>query len=228
MESKSARGDLIIIGAGGAGLEALWVARRQTGERGGSVGWNVLGFADDKPSLRGVGFDGAEVLGSSTELIARFRGRTVKFHCAIGNNRVRARIAALWEQAGFGAATLVDPTAVIAGSASIGLGCYIAPSAFIGPAARIGEHVLINVGASVGHHVQIGDFGQLSPGARLSGYTVAGAGVLFGSNAVTVPGIQVGEWATVAAASLAVRPVPAGGTALGVPAKILAAPTPIG
>lgn len=221
--SETAR-KLVIVGAGGAGVEALWVARRMNSAAGPPV-WDAIGFADDNPSLSGRTIAGLPVLGTPARII-QDAGLKAFFYCAIGNNRQRQRQAEFWEAAGWQGATLIDPTAVVAPSAEIGAGSYIAPLAFIGPEVVLGRHALINTGASVGHHTVAGDFTQLCPGGRLSGHTRLGEGAFVGSNAVTVPGATVGEWATVAAASLVVRDVPPRVTAIGVPAKILAPASP--
>ncbi len=210
---------LLLIGAGGAGLEALMVARRSQSPR-----WEVVGFADDNPDTHGATLDSTLVLGGVEATLREYQGAGVWFHCAIGTNFVRKKVTALAEAAGLRPASLVDPSAVISCTAQLGEGCYVAPMVFVGPEAHVGRHVLLNVGASVGHHVVIGDFGQLCPGARASGKVRFGAGAFVGSNGVVGPGLEVGEWATVAAASFAARDVPARGTALGVPAKILAVP----
>lgn len=210
---------LIIIGGGGAGLEALLVAQRS-----GEAEWNILGFADDSTALQGRTLVGVPVMGSIDAVMKLHAGAEVWFHCAIGSNPTRERLAGAWEAGGFRAATLVDPTAVVAASATIGAGSFIAPQVFVGPEAKIGRHCLINVGASVGHHSVCGDYAQACPGARISGHCELGAGAFIGSNGVVAPGLTIGPKAVVAAASLAARDVPAGGTALGVPAKILAVP----
>lgn len=210
---------LLLIGAGGAGLEALMVARRSLDWQ-----WEILGFADDAVDTHGLSVGGLPVLGAVELTLNQYQGRGIWFHCAIGSNKSRKKVAALAEAAGFMPASLVDPSAVISTSARIGAGSYVAPSVFIGPDAQVGRHVLINVSASVGHHAVVDDFGQLCPGARVSGKVRFGVGAFVGSNGVVGPGLNIGEWATVAAASFAARDVPARATALGVPAKILAVP----
>jgi sugar O-acyltransferase (sialic acid O-acetyltransferase NeuD family) len=210
---------LIIVGAGGAGIECWFVAARMAGV------WEMVGFCDDSPALKGKSIEGGTVLDNTEGVLARYHDRGVFFHCALGRNEIRQRVAARFEAAGFLPATLVDPTAVTAASAEIGAGTYIGPLAWVGPASHIGRHVLINVGASVGHNNQVGDFAQICPGARLSGGTVVGEGAFIGSNAVTVPLARVGEWATLGAASLAARDVPARVTAIGVPAVVRAPAT---
>lgn len=212
---------IIIVGAGGAGAEALMVLRRlpQVGE--------ALGFADDNPALHSQRLHGVSVLGPIAEVVRRFAGETaVVFHCSVGRNAVRQRLVAVLGGAGLQAITLIDPSAVVASDAVIGVGSYIGPLAFVGPGSTVGCHVLVNTGASVGHDSQLGDYAQLCPGARLSGHTRLGEGAFVGSNGVTLPGIEVGEWATIAAGSVAMRQVPARATVIGVPGKILATPSP--
>lgn len=195
------------------------VARRAV-----SDGWSVIGFADDAEALRGRSIAGVPVLGSVKNLLSSEEREPRWFHCAIGRNQVRKALAEACEARGLMPATLIDPSAMVAPSAVLGPGTFIASFAFVGPEARVGRHVLVNVGASIGHHSLCGDFTQVCPGARISGHARLAEGAFIGSNGVLAPGVSVGEWATVGAASLAARDVPARATALGVPAKILAVP----
>ncbi len=207
---------LIIAGAGGAGSEALLVASRMRGE------WELIGFCDDSPRLKGAFLEGVPVIGGIMEAIERFGGEKLWFHCAIGRNEARKRTAEKLEAGGFLPATLVDPTAVVAPTAVIGAGSYVGPFVFVGPGSRVGRHVLVNVTASVGHDSSVGDYCQVCPGARLSGGTVMGEGAFVGSNGVTVPLVRIGEWATLGASSLAARDVPPRVTSIGVPAAVRA------
>lgn len=215
---------LIIVGAGGAGVEALWVARRMNLAAGSPV-WEMTGIADDNPARAGAVLDGVPVVGTAVHTMAKWRGSEVYFLCAIGNNRQRQRLAEAWEAAGFLAATLIDPSVIMADTAVVGPGSYVGPTAIIAPHAVIGRHVLINVGASVGHHGQCANYSQVCPGARISGNASLAEGAFIGSNGVLAPGINMGEWASVGASSLAVRDVPRFSTSVGVPAKILAVPS---
>lgn len=186
---------------------------------------DILGFADDNPDLEGNLIEGLPVLGTVTQVMREFGPTDYGFHCAIGKNQLRQNLAGVFERAGFEAVALIDPSAVIAETAQVGPGSYVGPLSIVAPHVRVGRHVLINVGASIGHHSRCADFTQVCPGARLSGHTHLAEGAFIGSNGVLAPGVSVGEWATVGAASLAARDVPARATALGVPAKILAVPT---
>ncbi len=214
---------LIIVGAGGAAAEALWVTQRLNALPDGPR-WNVLGWVDEDPKRKGEIVDGLPIIGTPDHVGQEFGGNDILFHCAIGHNFHRRRLAAIFEGAGFTAATLVDPSAVIAPNAHVGAGSYVGPLAVLAPRARIGRHAMVNLGASVGHDCDCADFVQVCPGARLSGRSRLGEGAFVGSNGVVAPRIGIAEWATVGASSLATRDVPPRVTALGVPAKVLALP----
>ncbi len=215
--------DLIIVGAGGAGQEALWVARRQNQAGPGPV-WNLIGIADDNPALADTMIDGVPVIGSVRAVLQAHRSRDVRVHLAIGNNQRRKRLAQLWRDEGFRGATLVDPTAVVAPSAAIGEGTFIGPLTIVAPHARVGHFVLINTHVGVGHHAVIGDYAQLCPGVRVNGDCRIDSGAFVGSNAVVHPGQSIGEGAMVGAASFVIRSVKPRHSVLGVPARIVSRP----
>jgi sugar O-acyltransferase (sialic acid O-acetyltransferase NeuD family) len=212
---------LVIIGAGGAGAEAHWVALRQNAQ---SPRWHTAGFVDDNPTLSGQTVDGIPVLGGTAEVTRQLAGKDVYFHCAIGNNRQRQRMVRAWEAAGFRAATLVDPTAIVAETAQIGDGTFIGPLSIVAPHARVGRHVLINTHVGVGHHAEVGDFAQLCPGARVNGRCKVDTLAFLGSNAVVHPGLSIGEGASIGAGSFVIRSVKPRHSVLGVPARIVSRP----
>jgi sugar O-acyltransferase (sialic acid O-acetyltransferase NeuD family) len=215
--TRDAPRPLIIVGAGGHGLEVLWVAARMSLDPiFGS--WNVLGFVDDRSSLRGRMIEGVPVLGSVDEFLAANQGKPWFFHCAMGSNLQRQKLAGQFEAAGFQAATIMDPATVLSPRATLGPGCYVAPRCYIGPHAVIGRHVLINVSASIGHHSAMGDYAQACPGVRVNGHCQIGRIAFLGSNAVVHLGKRVGENSTVAAGSFVVRDVSPHTLVVGVPA----------
>lgn len=208
---------LVIVGAGGHGQEVLWVAARMSLEaRDG--GWNVLGFVDDRLSLHGRTIEGVPVLGTVQEFLFSYAGRPLYFHCAVGNNQQRMRLAKVMLSEGFQPATIIDPMTVISPRANIGPGVYVGPRVYIGPLAEIGQFALINVASSIGHHCVMGDFTQACPGVRVNGHSVVEKLAFLGSNSVVHPGKRVGENCTVAANSFVVRDTPANSLVLGVPA----------
>jgi sugar O-acyltransferase (sialic acid O-acetyltransferase NeuD family) len=217
--------NLIIMGAGGAAADALWVIERLNALLG-TKPWNVLGWVDEDPRRKGELVEGRPILGTPDHVCQEFGGHDIQFHCAVGHNFHRRRLARLFEAAGFEPATLIDPSAIIAGNAQIGPGAYIGPFVAIAARARLGRHAMVNLSASVGHDTHNADFVQICPGARISGHARLGEGAFVGSNGVVAPRVTIAEWATVGAGSLAVRDVPPNVTAFGVPAKNLALPVP--
>jgi len=205
---------LLIVGAGGMGIEALWVAREMN--RIGRSNWDTIFFADDAPELFNSVIEGVKVIGSSTiglSLTPCF------FHCGIGNNQVREKIASAYEARGFKPATLIHPSAVIAESAIIGEGTYIGANSVVMPLAKIGKHVIINILATASHHSVIGDFAQVCPGAKINGHCHLGSHAFIGSNVSLQPGTKVGEHACVGANSFVNKDVEPSITVHGNPAK---------
>ena len=75
----------LIVGASGFGREVLWVCRR--------AGLEVTGFCDDDGGKQSGEFAGLPLLGT-IEREAERLGAGVRFHCAVGDNRARQRLAA--------------------------------------------------------------------------------------------------------------------------------------
>jgi len=214
---------LIIVGAGGAGVEALWVARRMNAAAVSPL-WSIMGMVDDNPQLIGREVDGVAVLGTAAQTLKQRSGEALTFHCAVGNNRQRQRVAELFEAQGWTVATLVDPSAIIADTAVVGAGTYIGPYSIVAPHARVGRHVLINTHVGVGHHAVIADYAQLCPGVRVNGGCRVDTGAFLGSNATVHPGQTIGEGATIGANSFVIRSVKPRFSMLGVPARIVSRP----
>jgi sugar O-acyltransferase (sialic acid O-acetyltransferase NeuD family) len=119
------------------------------------------------------------------------------------------------------APALIDPTAILAVSASVAVGSFVNAGCIIGSLTRIGRHVLVNRGASLGHHAEIDDFASIGPGAVLAGQIRVGAGALIGAGAVVEPGLTLGEGSVLAAGAVLRRDLPSGALAAGNPARIL-------
>ena len=215
---------LIIIGAGGFGAEAAWVAREMTSvsSRAGSLvtGWSLVGFADSDERKRRTLHAGYPVHGTIEQAAEALAGE-LWFFCAIGDNSTRRHLATAAHSLGWKPATLVHPAALIADTASLLAGTYVGPGSVVSNNARIGEHAIVNMHVSVGHDVVVGDYCQLSPGSRISGFCHIEDLAFLGSNAVLMPGTQVGRGAVVGASSMAHGRIEADTTVCGVPARIV-------
>lgn len=106
----------------------------------------------------------------------------------------------------------------------------------IHPAAKIGRRVFIDhgMGVVIGEMAEVGDDCTIYQGVTLGGTSLAKgakrhptleAGVIVGANACVLGGFTVGAGARVGSCAVVTRPVPAGGTAVGNPARIIEAVT---
>jgi sugar O-acyltransferase (sialic acid O-acetyltransferase NeuD family) len=117
--------------------------------------------------------------------------------------------------------TLVDPTAVVARSTTIGPGTFVNSGAIIGAAGRIGCFVLVNRSTSIGHHARIGDYASIGPGAVLAGKVTLGRGAVVGAGAIIAPEVTIGDNAVVSVGSVVSHDVPANSLVGGQPARVL-------
>jgi serine O-acetyltransferase len=102
------------------------------------------------------------------------------------------------------------------------------------PGATIGRRVFIDhgMGVVVGETAEIGDDCTIYQGVTLGGTSLAkgtkrhptlGRGVIVGANSQVLGGFVVGDGARVGSNAVVLRPVPAGATAVGNPARIIEA-----
>ena len=105
----------------------------------------------------------------------------------------------------------------------------------IHPATRIGRGVFVDHGTGIviGETAVVGDDVSMLQGVTLGGtgaergdrHPKIGRGVLLGAGAKVLGNITVGDYAKVASGSVVLKPVPAGCTAAGVPARLVNCPT---
>ncbi len=118
------------------------------------------------------------------------------------------------------AATVIDPTAVVAATVNVAAGTYINSMANVGAATRIGDFCFINRGASIGHHVVMDEFVSIGPGAIIAGGVRIGRGAVIGAGAIVLPGKEVGANAVVGAGAVVTRPVAPHTLVTGNPARV--------
>jgi sugar O-acyltransferase (sialic acid O-acetyltransferase NeuD family) len=116
-------------------------------------------------------------------------------------------------------ATLVDPTAVVAASATLGPGSYVNAGAIVASGVVAGDWCLLNRGASVGHHSVLGDFVSIGPGAVTGGSCHIARGAFLGVGAVLAPEVRIGANAVVGAGAVVVSDVAEGSVVVGNPAR---------
>lgn len=118
-------------------------------------------------------------------------------------------------------ATLVDPTAITARSASFGAGTYVNAGAIVGACSVFGPHCMINRGAVLGHHLEVEDHVAIGPGAVVQGDAILRRGAMIGTNATIREYVTIGANAAVGAGAVVIRDVPPHTLVVGNPARVI-------
>lgn len=208
---------LVIVGCGGFGREVLVIAEALNAD---GTRWSFEGFVDDAPSVgakQAVDDLGSQVLGDLSVLMAT--RQSVDVVIAVGSPSARAGIWTRLRQARVNFPVLIHPDATVGRPVDLAEGVVIAPGARLSTSVQVGRHVHVDQNVTVGHDAVLGQFARLNPSACVSGAVSLGEGVLVGANATILQGINVGIGAIIGASACVTRPVPAGITVRGVPAR---------
>lgn len=205
----------VIIGAGGHGAEVAAYAL--------DMGLPLLGALDDgKPPAP---WAGTQVLGTLDDLarLCQEHGE-VGFITAFGSNAVRRKVVEQIEHmnlTGLKPQSLLHERVWQGQGNEIGCGTLMAPGSVLTTRAKIGRHCILNVKASVSHDCEIGDFCNINPDATLCGDVQLGEGCYVGAGATIIEKRKIGAWTTIGAGAVVTQDLPAGVTAVGVPARII-------
>lgn len=203
---------LIIVGAGGFGIEAYYLAKSINKK---SPTWDILGFLSDVPDvLSGHKID-VPIIGTIQDWEP---SDDEYFVIAISSSNAKERLYNHLKSKGAKFAVLIAPTALVCPTAEIGEGTVITGYSTVGDEASIGKCVHI-AGSMVGAHAEIGDFSTTTGFANITNAKL-GKRVFVGSHAVILNNISVGDDAFVCAGSIVFSKVKPGKKVFGNPAKI--------
>lgn len=164
---------------------------------------------------------GIPIIGTDNDLTQLYMQGIRYGFVAVGDNAIRKKIQLRMEKIGFQMATLCSRYAVISRFAQIEQGSLIMPGAVVNAGAKIGKGCILNTNCSVDHDCVLGDFVHIAPGCAVSGTTQIGEGSFLGTGARVIDRLTVGKWIVLGAGAVAVRDIPDGCTAVGVPAKVI-------
>jgi sugar O-acyltransferase (sialic acid O-acetyltransferase NeuD family) len=201
-----------VFGAGGFGREVAWLAE--------ACGREVAYFLDDHPTAATLNDIPVTTLG---ELLAK--RVEVEVAIGVGNPKAREAIARRIGEAKLPFAELIHPRTERSRWITWGPGVVICAGNILTTNITLGTQVQINLDCTLGHDVRLGDFATLAPGVHLSGWVFVGARAYVGTGAVVINGtadapITIGDDAVIGAGACVTKSVPAGVTAVGVPARV--------
>jgi sugar O-acyltransferase (sialic acid O-acetyltransferase NeuD family) len=180
-------------------------------------GKRVVGLID--PHLRGEHY-GFPLLGDDSEAGAiRERHPGVPVIVAVDEPEHRARLVAMYEEAGFSFASLVHPQAKVSSTAAIGEGVVVQYGAHVSAQVRLQDHVRVNVYANVMHDVHVGRCSTIAPNAVVLGRVRIGEQCYIGAHATILPELEIGARSSIGAHANVTRNVKAGSVMVGNPAR---------
>jgi sugar O-acyltransferase (sialic acid O-acetyltransferase NeuD family) len=211
---------IAIYGAGGFAREVAWLVEACNES---VAGYQLVCFIDDNPNNHGVVLNGVPIL-ALTDVVKRFPEASVV--SGIGSPQVREKTTEKVVAAGLTFASIIHPRVERSRRVDIGAGTVICAGSILTTNIQLGRHVQINLDCTIGHDVIMADYATLAPGVHVSGWVHLAKRAYVGTGAVIINGtsdapLTIGEDAVIGAAACVTRPVPAGATVVGVPAKAL-------
>lgn len=182
----------------------------------------ILGLTDIIPAKHGASLRGVPILGSD-EVVLRYQTDAVLLVNglgSVGSTAARAGLYRHFKNLGYTFASVIHPSAIIAGDAGLAEGVQIMAGAVIQTGSSIGANTIINTRAGVDHDCVIAEDVHVAPGATLSGMVRIGAGAHIGAGATIVQNVGIGSNAVVGAGAVVLGDIPPERLAVGVPAKI--------
>jgi len=183
--------------------------------------WELVGFLDDSPDLEGREVDGVPVLGPVSAVEHHPGTKVVVTVGNPGNYFTRPRVVTRLGLPATRYATIIHPTASLAGTAEVGPGTVVLAMAVATASVRIGAHVIVMPQVVFTHDDVVGDYATFGAGVRMGGGVVVGRGAYVGSGATVREHRTIGPWALVGMGSVVTRDVPPAQVWAGVPSRFV-------
>lgn len=194
--------DIAIYGAGGFGREIACLINLINKE---TPRWNLIGFFDDDPNLKGTRNEYGEVLGGKDVLNNWEKPLDVVI--AIGSPTVLRKVAEGIQNPLVDFPNLIAPTALFLDKDNVrmGKGNIICSSCLISCNVTIGDFNIFNGHVPVGHDTEIGNYNVVMPSVNISGGVKMGDENFLGVQSVVLQYVKIGNLVRLGANSVLIR-----------------------
>lgn len=138
---------------------------------------------------------------------------------SVGDNAIRAKLVSFFEKHHLKQCVLIDPSAKVSQSSSIGLSTYVGVNSIINAQSQIGKGVIINTATIIEHECVVQDFSHIAPAAVLCGNVRIGKGTFIGAGAVVINNTSICSEVILGAGSVVVKSIEEKGICVGNPSK---------
>ena len=207
--------DIAIFGAGGFGREVACLIHHVNKE---NPTWNLIGFFDDNPELKGKHNEYGEILGG-VDVLNEW-STPLSLLIAIGSGTIVKKVVEKINNDNIEFPNFIyKPSFSDENNVKLGRGNIIIDS-HLSCAVKIGDFNMMNGDVVFGHDAQIGNYNSFMPGTRISGEVVVGDECFFGVNSVVLQQIKIGDRVRLGAGSVMMTKPKSDNLYIGVPAKI--------
>ena len=208
--------DIAIYGAGGFGREVACLIKRINEE---TPTWNLIGFFDDNPSLKGKMISHyAPCMGGINDLNAY--DKPLNLTIPIGSPNIVRQIVGKITNPNITFPNLIHPTFKIAdeNAFEIGKGNIIQGDCSASCDVSFGNFNVLNGSVVFGHDAKVGNFNTFMPATRISGEVQIGDENFFGVGSIVLQQIKIGNNVRLGAGSVMMTKPKDGNLYIGNPA----------
>lgn len=209
---------VIIIGGSGHGC-VIEACIKDNRNRYNDFEWDIAGYCNDYDTE----VDGYPVLGKIVD-IPRLLKEGYYFAWGvhlIGKNHTTSNLFESLNIPDERWATIIHHTAFIDDSVVLEPGVFVMYNAYIAPRTHVGKCTMIKANTNIGHDVNIGAISHIAMGATIVSCVNVGYCSDVAVGATVLAHNHIGDYAMLAASSLATHPIPNGEIHAGSPARLL-------
>lgn len=202
---------MIVAGAGGFAKQLIEAIPIHEHDR--------LLFFDHDPKKKTV-FGKFKVVHSIKDVKEHFSEVDNRFCLGTGIPLIRAKMTDLLVKSGGKLSSVISEKAHISQYVKkIGEGVSILHGAVVEGGVTLNKGALINLGSSIAHGSKIGNFTEIAPAVHISGDCTVGDNCRFGTGAIVIPKVKIGNNVTVGAGAVVTSNFGDNLVLVGLPAK---------